>query len=265
LSRRSLNRYQAGHPFVSRVERQLHRHMSAILGNSERVVRELIETENCPPDRVELIYNGVDVGGIEAAPASPLAQERARDGGELVLIMVANLIPYKGHADLLRALGGVSDRLPRRWRLLCVGRDDGHGETLKALAHDLDLDGHVTWLGQRDDVASLLKSADIGVLSSHEEGFANAVLEGMAAGLPMIATDVGGNGEAVRHNVTGLVVPPHDPDALSAAILQLAADERKRRAMGVAGQARAEREFDIGACVAKYDRLYARLAKLGRG
>jgi glycosyltransferase involved in cell wall biosynthesis len=264
MSRRSLNRYQAGHPFVSRIENRLHRRMSAVLGNSERVVRELIETENCPAERVELIYNGVDVATIQAAPPAPRPSGRGDVGSlDFVLVTVANLIPYKGHADLLRALAGISDRLPPRWRLLCVGRDDGCGEGLKEQARDLGLDDHVEWLGQRDDVASLLKAADIGILCSHEEGFANAILEGMAVGLPMIVTDVGGNAEAVSQGVTGLVVPPHDSEALGRAIVELAGDPTRREAMGGAARARAERDFDIATCVAAYDRLYDRLTKPG--
>ena len=112
LSRRSLNRYQDGHPFVSRVERRLHRHMTMVLGNSERVVRELIETEDCPP-----IVSNSSTTALTSAPSRqplprPWQKERARARRELVLVMVANLIPYKGHADLLRALAASADRLP---------------------------------------------------------------------------------------------------------------------------------------------------------
>jgi glycosyltransferase involved in cell wall biosynthesis len=77
----------------------------------------------------------------------------------------------------------------------------------------------------------------------------------------MIVTDVGGNAEAVAHDVTGLVIPPHAIDALGKAILELASDSTKRGAMGIAGRARAEREFDIAGCVAKYDELYERLER----
>lgn len=111
-------------------------------------------------------------------------------------------------------------------------------------------------MGERREIASLLKGADIGILCSHEEGFANAILEGMAAGLPMIATDVGGNSEAVIDGITGLVVRPHDPEALGQAISKLAADAARRRAMGKAGFERVEKHFDISRCVARYVQLY---------
>jgi glycosyltransferase involved in cell wall biosynthesis len=101
-----------------------------------------------------------------------------------------------------------------------------------------------------------LKGADIGILCSHEEGFANAILEGMAAGLPMIVTNVGGNSEAVIDGVTGLVVRPHDSEALGQAILELAANDATRSAMGKAGFERVEKHFNISRCVGNYVQLY---------
>lgn len=253
MSRRSLNLYQRGRPLVRRMEMWLHRHMSVILVNSKRVSRQLIEEEGVPPGKVRLIYNGVDLAAFDAA--GPAREEAARP---LTLIIVANLIPYKGHADLLQALAGVAQALPD-WRLLCVGRDDGYGSELAQRARALGLEDRVQFLGERTDIPDLLKSADIGILCSHEEGFANAILEGMAAGLPMVVTDVGGNAEAIADNETGLVVPPHTPAALGAAVAALAADPSLRQRMGAAGRARAMAQFSLEACVAQYDELYRSL------
>src|SRR4029079_17142928 len=101
----------------------------------------------------------------------------------------------------------------------------------------LGIEENIKLLGARTDIAALLAAADIGVLASHEEGFANSILEGMASGLPMIVTDVGGNAEAVVNGVTGLVVPPRDARALGSAILKLALDPEFLRTMGDAGRA----------------------------
>lgn len=252
MSRRSLNLYQRGRPFVRRMEMWLHKRMSVILVNSKRVAQQLIEEEGVPPDKVRLIYNGVDLAAFEAASSTPMAAR------PLTFIIVANLIPYKGHADLFQALAGVVQTLPD-WRLLCVGRDDGYGPELAQLVRTLRIEDRVQFLGERTDIPDLLKSADIGILCSHEEGFANAILEGMAAGLPMVVTDVGGNAEAVADKETGLVVPPHDPKALGAALAALAADPTLRQRMGAAGRARAMALFSLEACVAQYDRLYRSL------
>jgi glycosyltransferase involved in cell wall biosynthesis len=260
MSRRNLNRYQARHPVLAWLERRLHRRVSAALGNSRAVLAELAE-EGVPPERLGLIYNGIDLDAFAAA--TPSASVRARldvDPAALVLVTLANLIPYKGHADLLAALAGVAGRLPPGWVLLCAGRDDGAGPVLRARARELGLEGHVRWLGLRDDVPALLAASDIGILASHEEGFSNSVLEGMAAGLPMIVTAVGGNIEAVQHAVSGLLVPPRDPAALGAAIVELAGDPARRRRLGDAGRARVAATFSLTECVARYRRLYTLLA-----
>ncbi len=145
--------------------------------------------------------------------------------------------------------------------MLCVGRDDGLGPTLAELARGLRLDGNIRLLGSRADIPALLASADIGILCSHEEGFSNAILEGMAAGLPMVVTDVGGNAEAVVDQETGFVVPAHDPAALGAAILALASNAELRKKLGKAARRRVETHFSLEQCVERYDALYRDLIR----
>jgi len=258
MSRRSLNVYQRGQYVAARIERWLHGHMRAVLGNSRAVIDEL-RAEGVPDDRLGPIYNGIDVTTYTAAGGVARATLDVADDA-LVLIIVANLIAYKGHADLMAALAEISDSLPIGWRLLCVGRDNGNGAGLSKIAASLGLRDHVRWLGERSDVPALLACADIGILCSHQEGFANSVLEGMAAGLPMVVTDVGGNREAVEDGVSGLVVPAHDPQALGTAIATLAQNPARRIAIGAAGRQRVAEAFSLDACAARYARLYAALA-----
>ena len=258
MSRRSLNLYQAQHPVLARLERLLHRRMDAVLANSRAVFDQLVGLEGCESGKVQVIYNGIDLAGIEqVAQTTP----DGTPAPTVVLIIVANLIPYKGHSDLLEALGTVRGQMPEGWTLLCVGRDDGIRGGLEARAQRLGLGVHVRFLGERTDVVSLLKTADVGILCSHQEGFANAILEAMAAGLPIVATDVGGNSEAVVHGQTGLIVPPRDPAALGQAILSLASDPAPRERMGEAGRKRALARFSIEACVGQYAGLYRSLTE----
>ena len=278
MSRRSLNDYQSGKKLAGSIERILHKRMSAVLGNSRAVVSQL-RAEGVPPARLGLIYNGSDraehfANKIGNVGIPPTPNPSPQGGGEsraalrtrlgiahdaLVLIKVANLIPYKGHQDLIDALGRIKDRLPAGWRLLIVGRDDGIGDALRRRSSELGLASNLIWLGERRDVAELYAASDIGLLCSHEEGFANAILEGMAAALPMVVTDVGGNGEAVLDGVTGLVVPARDPDALARAILSLALDAGQRRAFGDASRARVVAEFSLERMAGAYAELYAAL------
>jgi glycosyltransferase involved in cell wall biosynthesis len=262
MSRRSLNVYQLGYPkFVVRIERWLHHTMTAILGNSKSVVRELHDCEGVDVGRLGLIYNGLDTArfAVGSDRDSMRASTRAAldlSSKALVMVMVANLFAYKGHLDLLEALAAVSPRLPNGWRLLLVGRDEGIGDQLRARASALTIDGNVVFVGSRSDMPEILMASDIGILCSHQEGFSNAVLEGMAAGLPMIVTAVGGNPEAVIDGETGLVVPPHDPPRLADAILRLADAPDLRAMFGGAARAWVAGQFSLEQCVEKYEALY---------
>jgi glycosyltransferase involved in cell wall biosynthesis len=254
MSRRSLNDYQRKHLLAGWLERRLHRHMTALLGNSRAVVAQLAD-EGMPAARVGLIYNGVALpaakhGRAEVRQAFGLATEA------LVFVLVANLIPYKGHADLIEAMAKAAAALPPDTRIVCIGRDDGHGGALRLLAKLHGVADRFLWLGQLADhgqVASLLAAADAGLLVSHEEGFSNAVLEGMAAGLPMLVTDVGGNAEAVGES--GLVVPPRDPAALAGGLIALA-DPARRSALGAKAAERAAGHFSPAAMIDGYVNFY---------
>jgi glycosyltransferase involved in cell wall biosynthesis len=257
MSRRSLNDYQARRPLVGAVEHFLFRFVSAGLGNSRAVADQLLN-EGFAPNRLGVIHNGIDLAAFDTAADSRDAVRRANGCPEpgFVIVALANLIPYKGHADLLRALASIRAELPNGWRLWCIGRDDGIGGELADLADSLSIADHIAWLGQRDDVPELLAAADLFVHASHEEGFSNAVLEAMAAGLASVVTDVGGNAEAVENGVTGLVVPPHNPTAMAVGILDMCRDQERRAAFGKAARYRVETRFSLDRCMRSYHHLY---------
>lgn len=255
MSRRSLNAYQASYPLISTIEKMFHRRMTAVLGNSINVVRQLRD-EGVPDEKLGLIYNGLD-----SERFSLVSREDARAvlniaSDELVLISIANLIPYKGHLDILAALAKAKSKLPSGWRMLMVGRDDGIGPELRKRANEYGLEAHIDFLGPRSDVPDLLAASDIGLLCSHEEGFSNSLLEGMAAGLAMVATDVGGNAEAIRHLESGIIVPPRDIARLAEVLERLAQDAPLRNQLGAAARARVVRHFSLERCVESYDALY---------
>jgi len=257
MSRRSLSVYQANFPAAASIERRLHRQMSAIVANSRASLVELEGREGCDPARLGLIYNGVVAAATR--PARARAEVRRALGlpdAAFVAITVANLNAYKGHADLLAALGLVQSRLPAPWCLLAVGGDFGIQAALEAQARALGIGANVRFLGARADVADLLGAADLGLLCSHQEGFSNAVIEKMAAGLAVIVTDVGGNPEAVRQGIDGLVIPPRDPRKLADAIVTLALDGAFRTRLGASGRQRVAERFTLDDCVSRYDALY---------
>jgi glycosyltransferase involved in cell wall biosynthesis len=257
MSRRSLSCYQERRPVVARLEPFLHRHMDAIVGNSRAVVGELA-AEGIPGEKLRLIYNGIELS--DSLPGRADARRKLGLGTEtLVGLMVANLISYKGHIDLIEALGRISQYLPSGWRFLFAGRDQGLRPKLERLVAERRIGDNVQFLGEYPDVSTLFAVADFAVLSSWEEGFSNVVLEAMMAGLPMVVTDVGGNPEAVLDGETGFVVPPREPAALGQAMLRLAQDAGLSRRLGEAGRARVKREFAIERCVDAHHALYEEL------
>lgn len=256
MSRRGLNLYHDMWPGVRWVEQKLHPQMTAMLGNSRRVVDDLLN-EGCDPSRVGLIYNGIALDRFSRHPDQrAIRSSLGISPDEFVVTVIANLVPRKRHADVLDAMSRAAHNLPDPWTLLCVGRDDGCLTGLKAQADRLGIAGRVRFLGERADVIDVLQVSDMGLLASIEEGFSNAVLEFMAAGLPVVVTDVGGNSEAVVDGRTGLVVPPCQPAALAEAILRVAASPGWASELGAAGRRRVEDLFALQTCVDRYEALY---------
>jgi glycosyltransferase involved in cell wall biosynthesis len=254
MSRRSLASYQRSWPTVARFERLLHRKMDMVVGNSRAVVSEL-RTEGIPDAKLRLIYNGIKTPALQ--PKREEARQALGLGPEdLVGVVVANLIRYKGHRELIKGVAHAVAQIRQPLRILLAGRDQGLGPELQSLAREQGVGDMVEFLGQRSDVAPLFAAADFGLLTSREEGFSNVVLEGMAAGLPMIVTAVGGNPEAVLDGETGLVVPPRNSTAIGDAILRLALDPDLRKRLGEVGQKRVSEEFSIERCVTAHAELY---------
>ncbi|NNL99337.1 MAG: glycosyltransferase [Gammaproteobacteria bacterium] len=259
-SRRSLNNYQRGRPLTTRVERWAMRSMRVVMANSRAIERQLI-AEGVSAGRIRVIYNGLDLHRLRCDAGRDASRaELGLRPDTLVIIVVANLIPYKGHADLFAGLAGVADRLPPDWCLLCVGRDDGIQRDLQTLADSSGIGGHVRFLGMRMDVGCLFRAADIAVSCSHQEGFSNSIIEAMACGLPVVATDVGGSAEAVADGVSGIIVESGKPVQLGAAVLKLAGDEALRLACARAGQAKASKVYAIEEVVHSYEEIYRTVA-----
>jgi glycosyltransferase involved in cell wall biosynthesis len=256
MSRRSLNHYQRRHPVLAPVERWLHRWTSVLLGNSTAVVEDLMRECN-DRSKIGLIQNGIEIPErITPERRRAARQDLAIPDDAFVLCVSANLIPYKGHHDLFSALGLIRARLPEPWRILIIGRDEGIAAGLRAKAAFLNFADNVIWLNERADAQSPLDAADVSVLPSHEEGFSNSLLEAMARGLPVIATAVGGNMDAIVPGVSGILVPVKDPQALASGILQLSADPALRQKLADGAAQRVASCFSIDGCVRRYLNLY---------
>jgi len=264
MSRRSLNLYQKRHPWLARFERLLHRRMRLILANSDEIARELL-AEGVPQDRLQVIKNGLDLGKFATTKSQKNVREKLGiPQNVIVFICVANLIYYKGHSDLFEAMALMQSRIGTRWRLLCVGRDDGLGAVLAKQVRDLGIGKNVIFLGLRNDVPDLLRASDVSVLASHEEGFSNAVIESMGMGLPVVATAVGGNVEAVEDGSTGLLTPPRDPRRLAEKLVLLATDIQLRQNLSVKARKDISVHRTLETCIASYKEAYGRVFARGQ-
>jgi glycosyltransferase involved in cell wall biosynthesis len=222
---------------------------------------------------VKVIPNGVDLGRFRPSPLGAPDQRAVRQevgvGLETLLaVHVAGLRPIKDQATLLRAWGLVvktyrRDSLPAPL-LLIAGEGECRTE-LQGLACQLGITDCVRFLGHRHDLDTLLPGCDLFLLSSLSEGMSFAILEAMAAGLPVVATRVGGNGELVEDGASGLLVPARDPAALAGAVLRLLGDPGERRRMASRGRQIAEQRYDQARSAERYVELYRRLASRQRG
>jgi glycosyltransferase involved in cell wall biosynthesis len=199
-----------------------------------------------PPDKVITMYNGVDLAafGPRDEPAGlSLRHELGIQPEAPVIVTVAVLRKPKGHRHLIDALAGILPSMPDT-KLVIVG-DGDEGPALRRQVADLQLDGHVVFTGARSDIADLLAMSNLFVLPTLDDVLPTVVAEAMAAGLPVVASDVGGLPEMVVDGVTGLLVPPADEEALADACLELLTDRRKAHEMGLAGRDAAKERFDV--------------------
>jgi glycosyltransferase involved in cell wall biosynthesis len=265
--RRSLAFYGDRHPVARALERMMHRRASMLVGNSAAVATELMN-ECRAPDKVAVIHNGIPLLGV-VTPDERAAARKAFGIGddELVFAMVANFYPYKGHRELIEGIALASPALQHRWRLLLPGRNPENGELecVLAAAREMEIADRLILPGEVQGSRQTYAAADIGLLVSHTEGFSNSLIEGMAAGLPMIATAVGGNLDAVADKETGLLVPVGSPGKIAEAIRILAGDAGLRAAIGGDARRVAEMRFSLDTCVGAYEQLWRGLAQNGSG
>lgn len=220
----------------------------ALIAVSESLRSLTAQTIGIPPERITVIYNGVDLDKFTQSERNGKKSVTPHVG------CVGTLRSVKGHRYLIEAIAAVREEIPHV-HLSLVGDGPERGE-LDALRQRLGLNGCVSLLGMRDDVNALLRQFDVFVLPSLSEGISNALLEAMAAGLPVVATNVGGNPEVVQHGVTGLLVPPQDSRALADALLQLLSDPDARQAMGRKGRERVEAHFSLSVMAQRYGEIY---------
>ncbi|HEU5101271.1 MAG TPA: glycosyltransferase family 4 protein, partial [Roseiflexaceae bacterium] len=223
-----------------------------LLANSLAQRDELLRWRH-PARKIDLLPSFVDTRRI--TPATPQQRRAARDrlgidGDRPVLATVARLSQNKGHSFMIRALPEVLKVVPDVLYLIPGEGDSAwHGEggfrgELERLAEQVGVAEHTRFLGYYPDLETILQASDLLVSPSLREGMQVSLIEAMAAGLPIVATAVGGTPDAVADGESGVLVPPSDADALAGRVIELLGDRERMRRMGAAGRRRAEELFD---------------------
>ena len=230
----------------------------AVFAVSEQVRRHCIDTDRIDPARVQTIYNGLDLADWSIPSGSAKTEDK------VIITTVGNIRRVKGHDVLIKAAATIVQNFPNvSFSIAGDVLEPDYFQELQSLVHDLDLSGRFHFLGSVNDLREHLSSADIFVLPSRSEGFSNAIVEAMAASLPVVATNVGGNAEAVIDGVTGFIVPSDEPAALSAAITRLISNPSQAQTMGEAGRNLVMEKFTTKAMMSKISACYQNLLAIG--
>ena len=262
-SERNVNTSDQGnkHPFADFVFRVLCTLPARIIGNADAVSKYLVEDINIPKAKVVTIHNGINLDRFDCkVDINRKKSELGLDLRSPVIGVIARLSPQKNHRMLLQATLKVVNTIPDL-RMLIVGDGPLLGQ-IKDLCNDLDLASNVIFTGARRDVPEIMQVLDISVLPSLFEGFPNTIMESMAAGKPVIATDVGGNPELVENGKTGYIVPSNDPEVMADAILHLLKNRILLAKLGKAGRRRIEKYFTLDRMVQKTEQMYSVFATL---
>jgi glycosyltransferase involved in cell wall biosynthesis len=258
-SKRSLGTHQDRDPEFRWLDRVANALSHVITANSRAVARDAQARDGYDISRIVVIPNGLDFSRFDEAchRRNDTRDELGLSNADVAIAMVANLIPYKGHRELIEAFSRIAAS-DHRLKLFLIGRDQGILQGLIGEVRRLGVTDRVNLMGERSDVPTLLSAMDIGVMASHEEGFSNALLEKLATGLPVVATNVGGNPEALEGMPDCILVRPQDVDdlarGLTDAIGGLGADDPNRKIR----QTRVRERYSVEAMVDAYERLYIR-------
>ena len=257
-------RFNRKRRFICRI---LGRFTDLSLAVSQGVKDYLVEEIGLDPARVRVVVNGVDSAALDAARPSPeVRRELGLPEGARVIGLVGRLDHWgKGHKELFEAMAHLREKYPLRALIVGGGRRE---EEVRQMAASLGLAGQVHFLGSRRDVPDLLQAMDIFVLPSYSEGLSLALLEAMAAGLPVIVSCVGGNPEVVTDGETGLLIPPRDTSALSGALQRLMDNSTWAKDLGRNARRHVEANYSLERLGREINEIYDKIVKKkfgGRG
>ncbi|MGB7861065.1 MAG: glycosyltransferase [Acidimicrobiia bacterium] len=231
-----------------------YRRNAAVIAVSASVAKSIV---GYPGPEPVVIPNGVRT--VSPGDTTALRNELGIGPDESLVVHVGNIRPYKGHQNLIEATAMLVESHPNT-RIVSIGgeKNDGDLERIRQAARFANVDGHLRFLGRKDNAQQFIAAADVFVNPSEIEGLPIVILEALSCGRPVVATDVGGVGSVVKHEQTGLLVPPRDPVALARAIGRALTDPSSA-GWGAAGADLVAREHSLESMVREQESLYLRV------
>jgi glycosyltransferase involved in cell wall biosynthesis len=261
-SRRNIGDSLAG--FQLSILRFLKRYTTGYLANAKAVAEITSSLEGVEPEKIEVIYNGMYLNRFESISPELKARQRAQWGieeNELLIGLVGNLRPVKNIGFLIKAAAELC-RVHSNLKFVVIGEGPDRGILQKEI-DDLGLDSRFRLAGSFNDVIPCLAAFDIGVLCSKAEGFSNSVIEYMAAGLPVVASDVGGNAEAISHKENGMIYALDSPNGLIDSLAYLIENKEIAREYGRKARAAAMKKYAVSTYVINHEEFYLNMINKG--
>ena len=243
--------------------RAVRRIPTGCVANSQAVKQQTVIAERIHPDRIFVVHNGIDCDRFRSDLREEAAALRRRydvpDGAGIVGVVANYHRAVKGLDYFIKAAAIVAAEIPNVRFFVVGGGSEVQDRRLRILLEQRGLQRYFVFTGKQEDIRPFLALFDVGVLPSLSEGFSNSLLEYMAAGLPAVATDVGGNRELVTDGETGFIVPPASPQALAKKIVPLLKDARLRESLGANARRTVRMQFSIQKMVDSVEKLYENL------
>lgn len=245
------------------LNRWLFRKVDKVIAVSEAVKDSLLRQELMPVEKIVTIYNGININKFSSATPARIRKELKIDSDTKIIGIVGQISPHKGQETLIRSFPLIIERTPRSV-LVVIGSDFSNGQYIKKLqelSETLGISNKLFFMGPRSDIPNLLKSLDVFVLASKNEPFGLVLLEAMASGTPIVATNAGGPKEIIINKESGLLVEPGDSQALAEAVLKILQNQDLREKFILQGLKRVKKFFSIEAMVTAVMHNYKQLLK----
>ena len=232
-----------------------------IIVNTEAIIDEMINVDDVDLDKVICIRNGINLNkfNIKNYRRNDMRSKLALSSCDFAWAKVANFSSIKGHKDLINAFKDI--HIKYNSKLFLIGKDNGTLKELKDLVITKGLENKIIFLGFREDIPEILLAMDGYICASHTEGFSNAILEAMASGLPIIATNVGGNSEIIKHKKNGLLIKSKDQNAIASTMIKIMKDSTLSQKISEDAKKTVNEKYNTEKMVKSYIDVYEKAVK----